>query len=157
MNLTDYLIDQDGKNWEELLSRWTMPELFILWLVNRFGDLFMVYGDGSVHMLDVGSGTFSRLANSQDQFAELLDTGENADVWLMIGFVDACVAAGIRLGPNQCYGYKIPPMLGGAYDVANVEPTDLSVHYSFLAEIHAQTKDLPDGTKIRAVIGPSPD
>lgn len=157
MNLTDYLIDQDGKDWEDLLSEWMIPEPFILWLVNWFGDLFMVYGDGSVNMLDVGSGTFARLADSQDQFAQLLDTGENADIWLMIGLVDACVAAGIRLSPSQCYGYKIPPILGGAYDIANVEPTALSVHYSFLADIYAQTKDLPDGSKIRVVVGPKPD
>jgi hypothetical protein len=107
--------------------------------------------------LDVGSGTLTRLADSQEQFAGLLDTAENADVWLMIGFVDACVAAGIRPGPDQCYGYKVPPMLGGAYDIANVEPADLSVHYAFLADIYAQTKDLPDGSKVRVVVGPSPD
>jgi hypothetical protein len=97
VNLADYLIDQDGKDWEALLSEWPIPESFILWMVNRFGDLFMVYGDGSVHMLDVGNGIFSRLANSQDQFVELLDVGDNADKWLMIGFVNACVAAGIQL------------------------------------------------------------
>jgi hypothetical protein len=27
------------------------------------------------------------------------------------------------------------------------------VHYGFLADIHRQTKDLPDGTPIRVVIG----
>jgi hypothetical protein len=157
VNLSDYLIDQDGKDWEELLSEWVMPEPFILWLVNRFGDLFMVYGDGSVNMLDVGSGKFARLAESQEHFAQLLDTGDNADVWLMLGFVDACVAAGMHLGPDQCYGYKMPPMLGGAYDVANIEPTDLSVHYSILAQLYAQTKDLPDGTRVRVVVDPSKD
>jgi hypothetical protein len=152
VNLADYLIDQDGKDWEALLSEWPIPESFILWMVNRFGDLFMVYGDGSVHMLDVGNGIFSRLANSQDQFVELLDVGDNADKWLMIGFVNACVAAGIQLSSDECYGYKMPPVLGGTYDVANVVPTDLSLHYSFLADIYAQTKDLPDGAKMRVVI-----
>jgi hypothetical protein len=43
-------------------------------------------------------------------------------------------------------------MLGGEYDVSNIEPTDLSVHYSFLADIWRQIKDVPDGTSVRVVI-----
>jgi hypothetical protein len=27
-------------------------------------------------------------------------------------------------------------------------------HYAFLADIHGQMKDIPDGTKIRLVVGP---
>lgn len=44
-----------------------------------------------------------------------------------------------------------PQILGGEYPVSNVEPTDLSVHYSFLADIYRQTKDLPEGTRISGV------
>ena len=85
-------------------------------------------------------------------FADQIDLGDNANNWLMIPLVDRCVAADIRLGPNQCYGFKIPPMLGGEYTVENVYPTDLSVNYSFIADIWRQTKDLPVGTKVRIVI-----
>ena len=56
MNVNDYLIDQTGLDWAELLSdwHWLLPEDFTLWLVNRFGDLFIGLGDGSVQMLDCG-------------------------------------------------------------------------------------------------------
>ena len=47
---------------------------------------------------------------------------------------------------------KIPPILGGQYAIENLEPTDLSVHYSLLADIFRQTKDLPDGTRIKTVV-----
>ena len=60
----------------------------------------------------------------------------------MIPLVDQCVAAGLILAQDQCYGYKIPPILGGQYAIENVEPTDLSVHYSLLADIFRQTKRL---------------
>ncbi len=153
-DINDYLIQQDGKDWNELLSGWTglMAEEFTLWMVNRFGDLIITYDDGSVHFLDVGSGTLAKLADSQDQFVERVDHEGNAANWFMIPLVDDCVAAGMTLLPNQCYGYKIPPFLGGAYNVDNCEPTDMSVHYAFLADIWRQTKDLPDGTKIKAVV-----
>ncbi len=70
----------------------------------------------------------------------------------MTRLVDASVDAGMRLLPDQCYGYKIPPILGGSYSLENVEVTDLSVHYAFLADIWRQTKDVPNGTKIRVVV-----
>lgn len=154
MDINDYLIDQTGKDWSEFLRDWMppLPSSFTLWLVNRFGDAFVVADDGSVHMLDVGAGIFTRLADNRSHFADLLDADRNADNWLMIPLVDECRKAGMQLGSDQCFGFKIPPILGGKYQLSNVEPTDLAVHYSFLADIYKQTKDLPEGTQIKAVV-----
>ena len=70
----------------------------------------------------------------------------------MIDLVDRCVAAGLILSDTQCYGYKVPPILGGKYNIENVEPRDLSVHDSFLADIWRQTRELPDGTEVKLVV-----
>ena len=61
MNLRDYLIDQAGKDWAQLLCDWAppLPLSFTLWLVNRFGDAFVVTEDGAVSMLDVGAGNLA--------------------------------------------------------------------------------------------------
>jgi hypothetical protein len=153
VDINDYLIPQSGKDWSKLLSGWRglFPRSFTLWLVNRFGDPFVVYDDASVHMLDVGIGRIRRVADSRDHFAGLIDRGNYANEWLMIPLVDACVAVGMTLSTNQCYGYKVPPVLGGAYGVENVYRTDLALHYGFLADIYRQTRHLPDGTDIRVV------
>ena len=92
MNINDYLIDQRGKDWPQLLSGWgrDIPESFTLWLVNRFGDAFLVVDDGSVHMLDAGGGQVSRIADSRDHFAELLDRDDNANNWLMLAELGVC-------------------------------------------------------------------
>jgi hypothetical protein len=154
MDINDYLLDQAGHDWAAMLADWTppLPPSLTLWLVNRFGDAFVVDDDGAINLLDVGAGTFVRLAADRDQFAERLGLGDNASNWLLIPLVDACREAGMTPGPGQCYGFKVPPMLGGAYEVANIEPTDLSIHYSLLADIHKRTKDLPDGTQIKSVM-----
>ena len=155
MDINDYLIDQADKDWGTFLRGWMppLPPSFTLWLVKRFGDVFVVLEDDkSVHMLDVGAGTFVRVADDRSHFADLLDRNDNAANWLLIPLVDACRAAGMALNASQCYGFKIPPILGGKYEVENVEPTDLSVHYSFLGDIYTQTKDLPDGTRIKTVV-----
>lgn len=154
MNLNDYLLATPGIDWSNVLRDWAppLPGSFTVWFVNRLGDVFVVLEDGSVHMLDVGAGRLTRCAASRDDFATLIDVGDNADQWLAIALVDRCRAAGMSLAANQCYGFKVPPMLGGGYDVDNLEPTDLHVHYGLLADIHRQTKDVPDGTPIRVVV-----
>ena len=66
MNIRNYLIDQGGKDWGELLSGWlgVLPASFTVWLVNGFGDVFAVFEDGSAHILDVGTGVMECLADS---------------------------------------------------------------------------------------------
>ncbi|EGF93159.1 hypothetical protein ABI_16000 [Asticcacaulis biprosthecium C19] len=153
-DINDYLIDQAGKDWGDLLSGWrqALPGDFTLWMVNRFGDLILVFEDGTVHFLDVGMGQIGQIAESREHLFEVIDQGDNAANWLMMPLVDACRAAGMTLSPEQCYGYKTPPLLGGTYDLDNIELTDLSVHYALLADMWQQTKDLPEGTRIKVVI-----
>jgi len=153
IDVHNYLIDPSGKDWAQLLSDWSaqLPPVLTVWLVNRFGDVCAIYEDGSVHMLDVGTGVVARVADSREHFCSEIDRGNNANNWLMIPLVDRCVTEGLKLDDSQCYGYKVPPVLGGEYDVRNFVPTDLSVHYSLLADIHRQIRDLPDGTKVRIV------
>ena len=67
MSIHDYLIDHRGLDWPSLFAEWTwlVPTQFAVWLMNRFGDLFLVFDDGSVHMLDVGGGSLEQVANTR--------------------------------------------------------------------------------------------
>jgi hypothetical protein len=142
MSIQDYLIDHSGFDWPKLLSGWArlLPAKLVVWLMNRFGDLFLVYTDGSVHMLDVGVGTVNRIAQSRDDFGTQLDEGDNANQWLMIPLVDDLVAAGKVLKPGDCYGYVMPPILGGDYIVENTFVLSITEHYSFHAYLQEQSR-----------------
>lgn len=154
LDINDYLIDQAGKDWGEHLAGWVppLPGEFTMWMVNRFGDVICFFEDGSVHYLDTGAGEVRRLADNRDDFCGKIGEGNNANDWLMIPLVDRCVAAGMQLGPDQCYGFKIPPVLGGQYTVDNIAPIDLAVYLSFSADVHRQIKDLPNGAKVEFVV-----
>jgi hypothetical protein len=154
MLLSDYLIPQEGHDWSAIMSdwHWLVPANFTIWIVNRYGDVFLVPEDNSVYMLELGSGTLKRVASNREDFAKKMDEDNNANDWLLIPLVNKCVAAGLQLKSGQCYSYIKPPVLGGGYTVDNTEVTDLSVHYSFLAQIHRQIKDLPDGAKVKLVV-----
>jgi hypothetical protein len=154
MNINDYLIDQSGRDWQGLLCGWAeiLPPVFTIWLVNRFGDVILVMDDGSVYLLDIGGGRLERITDSKDHFAHQADNRDNANNWLMMPLVDQCLRAGLVLGPDQCYGYKIPPFLGGEYAAGNTVTIDIVENYAFLADLWQQTKELPDGTRVRLVV-----
>lgn len=150
MSLHDYIIDHRGIDWPTLLRDWSwlLPPALTVWIMNRFGDLFIVLDDGTVHMLDVGGGTLKKVAESRNDFANKLDEGDNANQWLMIPLIDRLVARGVTLREGQCYSYRQPPVLGGDYAVDNTCVLPIPEHYSAYGSIHNQIKDLPDGTQV---------
>jgi hypothetical protein len=149
-SIEDYLLPHDGIDWPKALAEWSwlLPAKFTLWLVNRFADLFLVLPDGSVHMLDVGVGTLSRLADSRDEFRSRLDEGDNANQWFMIPLVDQLVAVGVKLQQGHCYAFKVPPVLGGQYTIDNVAPLPIWDYLGAYGSIHGQLRDVPDGTQV---------
>lgn len=140
MNVTDYLIDPANKDWSRLLAPWVppLPPRFTVWLINRLGDAFVTDEAGAVLRLDVGAGTCLPVARGREHFAQLLDTADNAESWLRMSAIDACRRAGMRLGAFECYGFRIPPTLGGGYELRNLVPTNLAIHYSYQAYICKQ-------------------
>jgi hypothetical protein len=150
ISVADYLIDQRGIDWPKTLASWSwlVPAEFTLWLINRFADLFLVLPDSTVHMLDVGVGTLTKVADSRDDFRAKIDDVDTANEWLMIPLVDRMVAAGVVLQPGQCYGFKTPPVLGGDYTVENCGPLPVWDYLGAYGSIHEQLRDVPDGSQV---------
>lgn len=150
MSIHDYIIDHSLYDWPSLLQNWAwlLPETLTVWIMNRFGDLFVIVDDGSVHMLDVGCGSFTKIAESRDAFAAMIDDGDNSNQWLMIPLVDELVAKDVTLQPSQCYGFRQPPVLGGQYAIDNVVVLPVQDYYGGYGSIHRQISDLPDGSQV---------
>lgn len=140
MNIRAFLIDPTGKDWNKLLSYWRppLPPDATLWFVNLLGEPFVATTDGAVHWLTVGTGVLRAVAPTREVFAQLLDQRENAEMWLRTPLVESCRAAGIALGTDECYGFKIPPPLFGRYEASNLQPTNIYSHYSWLSHMTRQ-------------------
>jgi len=159
IKITDYLLEHDGVDWSKALATWSwlLPREFTLWLVTRFADLFIVMADGTVHWLDVTGGTLTKVAESRGDFADKIDQDDNADDWLLIPLVDRMVAAGMHLSRGQCYGIKLPPVLGYEFNEANCAPIAIEDYLGAYGSIHEQLRDVPDGTEIRLNVINHPD
>ena len=128
--------------------RWLLGDAYQIVLISSLGDMFLTDASGAIHWLDVGAGRLTEIASSFDEFQQLRQQPANAAEWFVPQLVGGILLTGVRLGPGECFSYKVPPVLGGQMEPSNFEPADLAVHFSILGQIHQQIKDLPDGTSI---------
>ena len=136
--------------------RWLVSPDFTPVLMTAFGDLFLRDQSGYIHFLDLMSGEFRQVAESQEEFKRLCEDRERRRSWF-VGFLLTEVRK-LRgeLAAGECYSCKTPLSLGGQLEPDNFERSDLQVHYSILGQLHQQTRHLPPGTKIDSIKIDSP-
>lgn len=147
-------VSMDGVDLDGLLSewRWLVDESYQPVLISSLGDLFLRHDDGRVFWLDAGGGSLSEVAASTEEFKSLMVQPQNANEWFVPQLVGDILTQGKSIQPGECFGYSVPPVLGGSMDADNFEPTDLQVHFGILGQIHRQAKDLPPGTAIGDIL-----
>ncbi|WKE67149.1 DUF1851 domain-containing protein [Gallaecimonas kandeliae] len=151
ITLHDLIVDFSHLDPDALLSdwRWLTGSDKQPILITAMGNAFLLNrADDSVWLLDAGEGSLKPVTNSVEELeACLSDHDFVMERFLVEDFV-GLREAGKRLAEGQVYGYIRPPALGGGFDIENLEPTDMQVHFSFSGQVHEQVKDLPEGTPI---------
>jgi hypothetical protein len=112
-----------------------------------FGDVFLEDGSG-VWWLDTLEGTLTRPWPDREAFATAVADETGQDRYLLVGLALAAEDRGLRPGPEEVYGFHVPPKLGGGFDPDNVEVIDFVLGVNVAGQIHRQLKDLPPGTTI---------
>lgn len=153
ITMNDLTISPKGVDFETLLSdwKWAMPEPLRPVLLTAMGDAFAQGESGAVYFVDMVEGSVRPVADDGEAFQALLRNSEFVTDHLFPSRIVELRNAAITLLPKQVYSHKQLLALGGADDIDNVEPTDVSVHVSIHGQVHRQIKDLPDGTPISEI------
>jgi hypothetical protein len=143
-------ISLDGINGARLLHdwQWLLAGSHRLLTVTRMGDAFVEKADGEVIFLDTLEGALKQTAPNQNSFFKLLKAGTLDPTWFHPDMVALLEARSDHLASGQCYSYKIPPVLGGSFESANVKAVSAMVHFSVMGQLQEQIRHLPPGTKI---------
>jgi hypothetical protein len=148
----------DGLEVERLLSgwRWLCPAEMSLLARNVFGQLFLQDKTGSVFWLNTTVGKLSKVASSEAEFLELADTPEKRLEWFVEQQAVAYANRGLVPNPFQCIGFGVPAAFkeGGTPETAFV--ADICGHICFLGDLHEQIATLPEGSKVRLIVGEKP-
>ena len=67
---------------------------------------------------------------------------------MLSGFVERAIREGTVLKQEECFDWKLPPIVGGSVDYSNVEKRSFLVALHLRGQLHEQTRQLPEGTKI---------
>lgn len=120
-------------------------------LANAFGDVFLQGPDGSFSFLDTVGGRLDQIWPDGATLQADINTPAAQDEYLMRGLVAAAQVAGLLAADGQVLSFKVPPVLGGALDLENLELADFVVAVNIAGQIHEQVNTLPPGTPISGI------
>jgi len=146
---SDKAVKQLAESWV-----WLLREPFVPVLFSALGDVFLQLDSGGVWWLNTGVGELTKVAESVQEFRELLGT-ELADDWFMPTLIQSLHAAGKIAQPGQCYNYvTLPVFAEGKYDVANLNPVPAHEHFMLTGHLLSEINGLPDGAKVKINVVP---
>jgi hypothetical protein len=98
-------IKTDGLPFDTLLSdwRWLVSSDFTPVLMTAFGDLFLRDQSGRIHFLDLMSGEFKPVAESQEEFDRLCEDREQRRSWFVGFLLTEVRKTRGELAAGECY------------------------------------------------------
>lgn len=145
-----YVLPISRTDWADLLIDWQplLPPGYSLWLLTKFGEVFVTQQDGRVGMLQVSGFQYHVVAKDKTDFQEWLADPDKMADWFLAPLVDRLEAAGRHLQPEQCYSFTKPLGLGGALTPENVMTIPIREHFKCWGEVFRQIKYVPDGGEV---------
>lgn len=159
MTLEDFKVDFKHINLRTLFKdwEWLIGNNFSPIILTALGDAFFKNTiDGTIYFLNVASHQFWKVSESSDDFEELLSNSDFIREYFNTQIIGELKQGGMLLKEDEIYSFKLTPSLGGEYAAANVEVSNIKVHYSFAGQIAFQIKDLPEGAPIGKIVLKNP-
>lgn len=121
--------------------KWLIPEDDTPLFISAFGDWVFGKPDGSLWALSLLEGTYEQVAKSSDEYNSL----NKSEKWLNQIFIADWLPIAIENGlvpcKDECLGWKLHPLLGGQFAVANLQVFSMRVYQSIMGQLHRQLKD----------------
>jgi hypothetical protein len=117
--------------------------------INLFGNLIVKDVGGTFWRICPEGLSCRKIATDLNKFTELWRSENFQHDWKMTKMVEF---AEEKLGPlqkDECYSFKLSPVVGGKYDAANLAKISLKELIAFTGDLAEQIKDVPDGGQIK--------
>lgn len=113
-------------------------------LLTASGNAFLRDATGAVYELDTSEGWVRRVFESVNDFRGALADADFIAEHLHAQLVAELRARGIYLHAGQVYSFQVPPILGGACGLTNIQPMDMDVHFSTCGQVFRQVRELDE-------------
>lgn len=116
--------------------------------MNDFGNVLVLATDGSYWRLCPEELYCEVVAPTKPEFDSLWSTNDFQDDWQMTSLVETAKATLGPVSDDRCYCLKIPAVLGGQYDAANLGTITKTELIQFTGSVAKQIHDVPDGASV---------
>ncbi|MFT6790097.1 MAG: hypothetical protein ACJAVX_003486 [Pseudoalteromonas rhizosphaerae] len=141
MILNDLTVNIEHLERDSLLSdwEWLLGGEYLPILISASGDAFVQnINNDQIWWLDTGGADLSQVAGSSEEFNELLSDKDFVIDCFAVQMIGDLIQSGKVLSVGQIYSLSKPWLLGGKYELSNIEPTDIEVHFSLTGQIAQQ-------------------
>src|SRR5436190_7230937 len=143
-------IPLDGLDTTRLLAdwRWLVPQDYVPIHLSKFGHWFFCSPDGRIHHLNIIEGSLLQVAKSRAQFEAMKGDEQIRNEWFQIVFVCRCEAEGLLPNPEECYGWRVHPMVGGKLEFENIQVFSLPSYQSLIGQLLQKCKNVAPAAPI---------
>lgn len=147
----EYLVDLDPEAESWLLDawRWKVGPAAKIYRVTVFGDIFVQAAGSQILLLDTGYGTYTKVADSPEQWAEkaMLYTED----WFRPRMLKELHSLGIELEAGYVFSWRHLPMLGGREVIDNIDFVPATVHAIWSGQTAKVIEDLGPGATAQEI------
>ena len=121
---------------------WLIPAADSPLFISAMGDWVFGKPNGSLWALSLLEGDYRQIAQHAAEYNQLNKSPEwlNDEFcaeWLLIASHH-----GLSPAPHQCLGWQLHPLLGGAFEVANLTLFDMHEHQANMARMHRRLQQI---------------
>ena len=137
IQFSDLVINFDGLEDEELTNNWEwlVPKDYNPILISVFGDIFFIDKADKIHWLSTGEGILEQVAETEEQFRELLEDEEKLEEWFLPHLVHQLKESGETLNNEEVFCFTTLPGLEGEFEINNINKVDVLEYVQSAGEL----------------------
>lgn len=122
---------------------WRVPARDTPLFISAFGDWTFGNLDGSLWVLSVLEGSYVQVARDATEYNTLNKSAEWLEEVFIAGWLPIAAGHGLAPEKDQCLGWRLHPLLGGAFEAKNLQLFDMTVYQSLMGQLHRQLRQRP--------------
>jgi hypothetical protein len=120
--------------------RWLVPDSHTPMFISAFGDWVFGHPDGSIWVLSLLDGEYEAVAKDAAEYNALNCSVEWLEQIFIADWQPIAAAHGLVPSTDECLGWKLHPLLGGEFEVSNLQIFSMRVYQSIMGQVHRQIR-----------------
>jgi hypothetical protein len=141
-NCVPFMRNAKGNDTHLLLGewRWLVLAKHTPLCVSAFGDWVLGAPEGSLWVMSTLEGDYQQVARNASEYNALAKSPEWTSATFLADWFPIAIGNGLAPGHDECLGWKLHPLVGGAFAVENLQVFSMQLYQSLTGQLHRQIR-----------------